>query len=91
MKIKEEYVNGIIQITSSIEESVKRLGYVTFNKQLLKEEKANLTTKIKDLNNQKDELIKKISDEYGEGYIDPNTWEFISNTPQKDESPVQQS
>lgn len=84
MKIKEEFIQEIVNSSSKIDEAIKRLGVVTYNQTLVKKQKDNLLVLIQSLNTQKEDLIKKISNEYGEGYIDPNTWEFYTKHEQVD-------
>lgn len=76
MKIKDEFINSILENTNKTDQLVKRLGLVSYNSNLLKKQKQNLIGKIQQLNNEKDHIIKNISQEYGNGYVNPQTWEF---------------
>lgn len=89
MKIKEQYSKKIIELTTNIDSSVKRLGFVTYHKSLLKQEKQNLTQEIQNLNQEKDALVQQIYNEYGNGYIDPNTWQFLPSQEKTDKSEQQ--
>lgn len=89
MKIKEQYSNKIIELTNNIDSSVKRLGFVTYHKSLLKKEKQNLIQEIQNLNQEKDALVQQIYGEYGNGYIDPNTWQFLPSQEKADKSEQQ--
>ncbi len=83
MKIKEQYSNKIVELTNNIDSSVKKLGFVIYHKTLLEKEKQNLLQEIQNLNQEKDALIQQIYNEYGNGYIDPTTWQFLSTQEQQ--------
>lgn len=91
MKIKEQYSNKIVELTNNIDSYVKKLGFVVYNLNLLKKEKENFIEEIKKLNQEKDALIQEIYNEYGNGYIDPNTWQFSSTQEQQSYKSEQQS
>ncbi len=86
MKIKEQYSNKIIELTNDIDSSIKRLGFVVYHKISLKKEEQNLIQKIQNLNQEKETLVQQIYEEYGNGYIDPGTWQFIPTEEKIDES-----
>lgn len=85
MKISEKYSNAIIEITNSKDVSIKQLGSLQFNIIQMKKEKQKLIEIIEKLKQDEQILIKQISDEYGQGFIDPNTWEFFPKETQQDQ------
>lgn len=89
MKIKEQYSNKIIELTNNIDSSVKRLGFVTYHKSLLKKEKQNLIEEIQNLNQEKDTLVQQIYNQYGNGYVDPKSWQFLPAQGKSDKSEQQ--
>lgn len=76
MKLSEEYSQQIISLSNEINQSLKKLGVIAYNKQLLNIQKSNIVQKIEQTNKEKDDLISRISAEYGQGYVDPTTWQF---------------
>lgn len=86
MKISEKYSNAIIEITNSKDVSIKQLGSLQFNIIQMKKEKQKLIEIIEKLKQDEQILIKQISDEYGQGFIDPNTWEFFPKETQQDQT-----
>ncbi len=76
MKIKDDYINKLTQNTNEIENSIKRLGLIEYNLNLLQAQKTKILQYLNNLDTDKQDLVKAISQEYGQGYIDPNTWQF---------------
>ncbi len=76
MKIKDDYINKLTQNNNEIENSIKRLGLIEYNLNLLQAQKTKILQYLNNLDTDKQDLVKAISQEYGQGYIDPNTWQF---------------
>jgi hypothetical protein len=53
MKIQDEYINKIMEVSNKIEGSIKRLGVILFNENMLEKEKDNLLISIENLNKEK--------------------------------------
>lgn len=81
MKIKEQYSKKLSEMSDLLNRLFLRNGMIDFNIKMLKDERTKLIENIQKIDSQKNELMQKISEEYGQGYIDPNTWEFF---PQED-------
>lgn len=86
MKISEKYSNAIVEITKFKEVAIKQLGTLQYNIIQMKKEKQKLIETIEKLKQDEQILIKQISDEYGQGFIDPNTWEFFPKETQQDQT-----
>lgn len=86
MKIKEEYSKKLIQVGNMLNQSYIRIGMIEHNIKQILEQKQNLITNIKKINEQKNQLVKEISDEYGQGYIDPKTWQFFPTQDDKEDN-----
>lgn len=81
MKIKEQYSKKLSEMSDLLNRLFLRNGMIDFNIKMLKDERTKLIENIQKIDSQKNELMQEISEEYGQGYIDPNTWEFF---PQED-------
>lgn len=78
MKIRKEYQESIIQITNNLTDLVGQLGYIQYSMEMLKISKEQILDKIIQNNKERQSLQQKIYKQYGEGYINPETFQFIS-------------
>lgn len=76
MKIDEKYSNRIIQLTNSTERAIRKLGFTEYNLKLLNKEKQSLLQMLQQYSTQKEAVITELSTQYGQGYLNPDTWEF---------------
>ena len=76
MKIDEKYSNAIIEITNKTDLAIRSLGFNQYNIKILNEQKQKLLESIAQYSKQKQTIIQQISKQYGEGYLNPETWEF---------------
>lgn len=76
MKIDERYSNKIIEITNKTDLAIRSLGFNQYNINMLKEQKQKLLNSIAQYSKEKQSIIQEISKQYGEGYLNPETWEF---------------
>ncbi len=76
MKIDEKYSNRIIQLTNSTERAIRKLGFTEYNLKLLNKEKQSLLQMLQQYSTQKEAVIAELSTQYGQGYLNPDTWEF---------------
>lgn len=78
MKIDEKYSNRIIQLTNNTEGAIRKLGFTEYNLKLLQNEKQSLLQILQQYSKQKEQVIADISQQYGQGYLNPETWEFTN-------------
>lgn len=76
MKIDEKHSNRIIQLTNSTERAIRKLGFTEYNLKLLNKEKQSLLQMLQQYSTQKEAVITELSTQYGQGYLNPDTWEF---------------
>lgn len=76
MKIEEKFSNKIIEITNKTDMAIRTLGFNQYNLHMLAEQKQKLLQSIAEYSVQKQNIIAEISQQYGDGYLNPQTWEF---------------
>lgn len=84
MRIDEKYSNKIMEITNKTDLAIRSLGFNQYNLQILTDQKQKLLESIKQYSKDKQNIIMQISEQYGDGYLNPETWEFTS----KQQNPV---
>ena len=78
MKIEEKYSNRIVQLTNRTQVAIRKLGFNEYNLKLLTKEKQSLLSLLEQYSQQKQQVISEISEQYGQGYLNPETWQFTT-------------
>lgn len=75
-KLKEEQLLAIAELRKKSQQIQIEIGNIAINEYRIKESKREMFAELKKLDSEAQELMSKISDEYGPGNIDINTGEF---------------
>jgi uncharacterized protein (DUF3084 family) len=75
-KLKEEQLLAIAELRKKSQQIQIEIGNIAINEYRIKESKREMFAELKKLDAEAQELMSKISDEYGPGNIDIDTGEF---------------
>lgn len=78
MKIDEKYSSKIMELTQKTQVAIRKLGFDQYNINLLTKEKQLLLSALQSYSKQKQQVISEISQQYGQGYLNPQTWQFTT-------------
>ncbi len=79
IKLKDQYIKSISDTIDQIDEVIRKYGILKYNQIKIQQEELKLTKMLDELYLKRSNIINNINKEYGEGVIDPQTWEFIPN------------
>lgn len=82
MKLKEEHIKRISQMIDKTDQTIRHYGLLNYNITKMKQQKTKLLDQLDKLTDERNSLIQQISKKYGQGTIDPVSWEFKPYTDQ---------
>ena len=78
MKITEEEIQKIQELTSKTEKQAVELGAIKLQKIALKNRKNAVEKGVAELNAERLKLFRELEDKYGSGQLNVDTWEINS-------------
>jgi hypothetical protein len=75
-KLKEEQLSAIVELRNKSQQIQLEIGNITITEHRIKESKREMFAELKKLDEEAQEVMSKISEEYGPGNIDLETGEF---------------